>query len=71
MDERGPDPGSIPIPRHPDAARIIRAYKLRQQPAETPGEWTARGSFMWRAKWFFSTARFCRSVCRTSHTAGK
>jgi EF hand/EF-hand domain pair len=39
-----PDPGGIPIPRHP-AARIRRAYKLRQQPAETPGPWTARGFF--------------------------
>jgi hypothetical protein len=44
-----PDPGSVPIPRHP-AARIIRAYKLRQQPVEAPGAWTARGSFLWRVK---------------------
>jgi hypothetical protein len=43
----GPNPGGThpPIP----AARIKRAYKLRQQPAEAPGEWTARGSFMWRS----------------------
>jgi hypothetical protein len=38
--------GRHPIPRHPDAARIIRAYKLRQQPVEAPGAWTARGSFL-------------------------
>jgi hypothetical protein len=44
-----PNPGGIPIPRHPDAARITRAYKLRQQPAETPGAWTARGLFLWRS----------------------
>jgi hypothetical protein len=31
-----PNPGGIPIPRHPDAARITRAYKLRQQPVEPP-----------------------------------
>ena len=36
--------GRHPIPRHP-AARITRAYKLRQQPAETPGACIARGSF--------------------------
>jgi hypothetical protein len=35
---------AAPIPRHP-AARIKRAYKLRQQPAETPAAWTARGLF--------------------------
>jgi len=39
-----PDPGGIPSPDTP-AARIKRAYKLRQQPAETPGPWTARGFF--------------------------
>jgi hypothetical protein len=31
------------------AARITRAYLLRQQPVEAPGAWTARGSFMWRS----------------------
>jgi hypothetical protein len=35
---------AAPHPR-PPAARIIRAYKLRQQPVEAPGAWTARGSF--------------------------
>jgi hypothetical protein len=39
----GPDPGGTHPPT--PAARIKRAYKLRQQPAETPGAWTARGFF--------------------------
>ena len=33
---RGPIRAASPSPRHPDAARIIRAHKLRQQPAD-PG----------------------------------
>ena len=40
----GPDPGGIPIPRHPEAAGIIRAYNLTCG----PGELAARGSFLWR-----------------------
>jgi hypothetical protein len=44
--------GRHPIPRHP-AARIKRAYKLRQQPVETPGAWTARGFFSVAVKAFF------------------
>jgi hypothetical protein len=37
---------AAPIP-HP-ATRIIRAYKLRQQPVEARGDLTAPGSFLWR-----------------------
>jgi hypothetical protein len=36
-------------PLSPDTARITRAHKLRQQPAETPGAWTSRGLFLWRS----------------------
>ena len=42
------NPGGIPIPRHPDAARITRARKLRQQLVEAPAAWTGRGLFLWR-----------------------
>jgi hypothetical protein len=37
---------AAPIPRHSETARITRAYKLRQQPVEALGAWTARGSFL-------------------------
>ena len=44
-----PDPGRHPRPPDP-AARIKRAYKLRQQPVATPGASTSRGSFLWRSR---------------------
>jgi hypothetical protein len=50
---RGPIRTASPIPRHPDAARITRAHKLRQQPAETPGACIARGSFFVAVKTLF------------------
>jgi hypothetical protein len=46
----GPIPAAAPSPDTPRAARIIRAYKLRQQLVETLGGWIARGSFLWRVR---------------------
>src|SRR6516165_10681836 len=62
--ERKPDPSGIPSPDSP-AARIRRAYKLRQQLAETPGEWTARGLFLWRSipQFHNSAMRFYLHSC--------
>jgi hypothetical protein len=43
----GLDPGGIsPSPDTPEAARIKRAYKLREQPVEARGALTAPGSFL-------------------------
>ena len=61
-------PGRHPIPRYPDAARIKRAYKLRQQPAETPGACIARGSFLWRSRCFSAAAQILpECVARQPH----
>jgi hypothetical protein len=43
-----PDPSGTPSPDTP-TARTKRAYKLRQQPAETPTASAARGSFLWQS----------------------
>jgi hypothetical protein len=40
---------AVPIPRHP-AARIKRAYKLRQQPVEPQEHELPGGSFLWRSR---------------------
>ena len=42
---RRSDPDGHPIPRHPEAARIKRAYKLRQQLVENPGSVSFSGFF--------------------------
>ena len=39
-----------PSPDTPNAARITRAHKLRQQPVEAPAAWIGRGLFLWRER---------------------
>ena len=55
-------------PPSPDlAARITRAYKLRQQPVEAPGAWTARGFFLWQSRRFSpATQILCEHVSRAT-----
>jgi hypothetical protein len=60
-----------PSGRHPspDTRRPNRrAYKLRQQPVEAPGAWTARGSFLWRSRCLSEGCKICGYVCRIGHT---
>jgi len=45
----GPTRAAVPIPRQP-AARIKRAYKLRQQPVEPRERDLPGGSFLWRSR---------------------
>jgi hypothetical protein len=57
-------------PPSPDlAARITRAYKLRQQPVEPRQRELSGVSFCDGQDDFPQLSRFCWSVCRVSHTA--
>ena len=52
-----------PTPRRPNR----RAYKLRQQPVEAPGAWTARGFFLWQSRRFSpATQILCEHVSRAT-----
>jgi hypothetical protein len=51
------------------AARITRAYKLRQQPVEPWQRELAGVLFCDGQDAFFQLHRLCRSVCHSSHTA--
>ena len=51
------------------AARITRAYKLRQQPVEPRQRELSGVSFCDGQDDFLPLSRFCWSVCRISHTA--
>jgi hypothetical protein len=57
------------VPRHPDAARITRAYELRQQPVEPRQRELSGVSFCDGQDDFPQLSGFCWSVCRAGHTA--
>ena len=61
--------GRHPHPPTPHAARITRAYKLRQQPVEPRQRELSGVSFCDGQDDFPELSRFCWSVCRASHTA--
>ena len=64
------DPSGTPSPDTP-AARIKRAYKLRQQPAETPTASAARGSFLWRQGLYWLSRRDCWRPWHLGHSRAR